>query len=129
MERKLLNRISDLAVASEGDVVEGLQELLSGSSDGSLTVRAARDSFTKVLARARSGDMQLIGKKLDDMAVVISLKDLAELVRSSTRGVSFGSLLEGQKPLGRRVVGERRNRSPLKPRFEPVPASGNGIGM
>jgi hypothetical protein len=73
-----------------------------------------RDTFTKMLARVREGDMQLIGRKTEDMAVMISLKDLATLVTSSAKTLSFGSALVevGFKPLGRRLKIAPRNERP-----------------
>jgi hypothetical protein len=67
-----------------------------------------------MLARVRDGDMQLIGRKTENMAVMISLKDLAALISSSAKGLSFGSALDEVefKPLGRRRKIAPRNERP-----------------
>jgi hypothetical protein len=105
MEGRLVRQISELGDNGEGDVVKELEQVLTAAAGGSLTVKAARDTFTKVLGKVRGGDMQVIGRKTEDMAVMISLKDLAALIRSSARTMSFGSALDevGFKPLGRRI--------------------------
>ncbi|MBY3155212.1 type II toxin-antitoxin system Phd/YefM family antitoxin [Rhizobium laguerreae] len=105
MDGRLVRQISELGDTGDGDVVKELEQMLTEAAGGSLTVKAARDTFTKVLGKVRGGDMQVIGRKTEDMAVMISLKDLAALIRSSARTMSFGSALDevGFKPLGRRI--------------------------
>ncbi|WP_339151195.1 hypothetical protein J4T87_0027230 (plasmid) [Rhizobium sp. T1473] len=119
MDSRLVKQLTDMAASAGIDVIKELEVILANSVDGPITVKAARDSFTKVLARAREGGIQLIGKKTEDMAVVISLKDLATLIRSSARNRSFGSALDevGFNPVGKRIViGARKDGPALKRR-------------
>lgn len=105
MDGRLVRQLSEIGDANEGDVIKELEQVLTSAAGGSLTVKAARDTFTKVLGKVRGGDMQVIGRKTEDMAVMISLKDLAALIRSSAKNMSFGSALDevGFAPLGRRI--------------------------
>nr|WP_250808495.1 hypothetical protein [Neorhizobium tomejilense] len=105
MSDTLVDRISEIREAGEADILRELQSVLAAAAGGSLTVKAARDTFTKVLGRVRGGEIQLIGRKTEDQTVVISLKDLAALIASGARAQSFGSALDevGFKPLGRRI--------------------------
>jgi hypothetical protein len=72
-----------------------------------------------VLGKARNGVPQVIGniKKADDMAVVISVKDLAELVTAARQQATFGEALDaiGFKPYsgGRIIVSQGRKRERL----------------
>lgn len=116
MTETLVDRLSEIKEAGGKDVLKELQEVLSAAAGGSMTVKAARDTFTKVLGRVRDGDMQLIGRKTEDMVAVISLKDLAALL-SGPKTQSFGSALDevGFKPLGRRIkVGAGVGRAALR---------------
>jgi antitoxin (DNA-binding transcriptional repressor) of toxin-antitoxin stability system len=114
MNGHIVRQLSELGDSNENDVIREIEQVLAASAGGSMTVKAARDTFTKVLARVREGDMQLIGRKTEDMAVVISLKDLAALISSSAKTLSFGSALDevGFKPLGRRIRIAPRNERP-----------------
>jgi hypothetical protein len=105
MDGRLVSQLSEIVGADESDVIRSLEHVLTRSAGGSLTVKAARDTFTKVLGRVRGGDMQVIGRRTEDMAVMISLKDLAAIIRSSSRSMSLGAALDevGFAPLGRRI--------------------------
>jgi hypothetical protein len=105
MDGRLVRQLSEIGDANESDVIKELEQVLTNAAGGSLTVKAARDTFTKVLGKVRGGDMQVIGRKTEDMAVMISLKDLAALIRSSSKAMSFGSALDevGFTPLGHRI--------------------------
>jgi hypothetical protein len=105
MSETLVDRIAEIRESGDADILKELQAVLLAAGGGSMTVKAARDTFTKVLGRVRTGEIQVIGRKTEDQAVVISLKDLAALVASASRPQSFGSALDevGFKPLGRRI--------------------------
>ncbi|MDW9481830.1 hypothetical protein GOB57_24585 [Sinorhizobium meliloti] len=129
MDGRLVRQLSEIGDASDGDVIKELEQVLTSAAGGSLTVKAARDTFTKVLGKVRDGDMQVIGRKTEDMAVVISLKDLAALIRSGARNMSFGSALDevGFKPLGRRIkIKKGVDQTPLR---RPVKAKPPAAGM
>ncbi len=114
MNGRLVRQLSEIGDSDETDVLKELEQVLTVAAGGSLTVKAARDTFTKVLGRVRGGDMQVIGKRTEDMAVVISLKDLAALITSSGRNMSFGSALDevGFATLGRRIKVKAGNDQP-----------------
>jgi antitoxin (DNA-binding transcriptional repressor) of toxin-antitoxin stability system len=129
MEENLVKQLNEIVDTGSDDMVKELQQVLSATESGAMTVRAVRDTFTKVLTRVRSGEMQLIGRKTEDMAVMISLKDLAALIQASSRGLSFGSALDemGFQPLGRRItVRKPRNHVPLKRPSKLAPAASMG---
>jgi hypothetical protein len=131
MDGRLVRQLSEIGDANEGDVIKELEQVLTSAAGGSLTVKAARDTFTKVLGKVRGGDMQVIGRKTEDMAVMISLKDLAALIRSSAKNMSFGSALDevGFAPLGRRIkIRQGIDQSPLR-RPGKVKATAPGLGM
>jgi hypothetical protein len=127
-----VRQLSELANSNENDIVGEIEQVLATSAGGSLTVKAARDTFTKMLARVREGDMQLIGRKTEDMAVLISLKDLAALISSSAKTLSFGSALDevGFKPLGKRIKIAPRSERPSLRRTrggKTMPAASHGM--
>lgn len=114
MNGHLARQLSEIADSSESDAIREIEQVLTTAAGSSLTVKAARDTFTKVLSRVREGHMQLIGRKTEDMAVIIALKDLAALISSSAKTLSFGSALDevGFEPLGRRIKIAPRNTRP-----------------
>jgi hypothetical protein len=117
MDERLMKRIRDVARTSDQNIETSLIETLVELGGARHTVRGARDKFGAVLGKARNGEAQLIGCTPEDMTVVISLKDLAELVRMVAEPESFGEALDaaGFKPaVGRRiVVREGREQNPL----------------
>lgn len=58
-----------------------------------LTVRGARDTFSRIVREARSGKPKVIGSKPSQMVVLISLEDLVELVRDAAQSKSFADAL------------------------------------
>ncbi len=85
-----------------------------------MTVRKAKDELSAVLRNARNGVPQVIGnlENPDDLAVVISVKDLAELVAAARHQETFGEALDaiGFKPYtgGRIIVGQGHKRGHLQ---------------
>lgn len=131
MNGRLVRQLAELGDAGDAEVIKELEHVLTSAGGGSMTVKAARDTFTKVLGRVRGGDMQLIGKKTEDMAVVISLKDLAAILRSQSKNLSFGSALDevGFKPIGRRIkIGQGVDSQPLR-RHRSSKGPSRGLGM
>jgi hypothetical protein len=106
MSGDIVRLLSELGVefggSGEADAMKAVERLLEKATGAPLTVKTARDTFTKMLARAREGDMQLFGRKTEDMAVMVSLQDLAALVRASRKALAFGSALDevGFVPMG-----------------------------
>jgi hypothetical protein len=77
----------------DAELVAALSESFGGTGREQSSVRAIRDGFTKTLRTVRSGRAQLVGTKPEDQVVIISLKDLARMVRRVAHDVSFGEAL------------------------------------
>lgn len=124
MDARVLKQIRKSRSVPKKDFVEGLGRTIAEASGGALTVRKAKDGLSAVLKRAREGAPQIIGST-EDAAVVISIKDLATLL-GAAKEPTLGEVLKGSgfKPYrgGRIVVGERRNREPLKRRGDAAPS-------
>ncbi|MBB5574396.1 MULTISPECIES: hypothetical protein [Rhizobium] len=120
MDARILKKVQVARNANRQDITDGLVETIIQIGGDPLTVRKAMDELSAVLGRARSGIPQVIGnmKKADDMAVVISVKDLAELVTAARQQETFGEALDaiGFKPYssGRIIVGQGRKRERLQ---------------
>lgn len=118
MDARMLRQVA--RNASRQDITDGLVETIVQIGGDPLTVRRARDELSAVLRNARNGVPRVIGnhKKADDMAVVISVKDLAELVAAARQQETFGEALDaiGFNPYsGRRIiVGQGRKRERLQ---------------
>lgn len=93
MDEKLATKIRE-ALTHTDDVVAALANALSGTTSP-MTVRDARNSLSEVLRRARSGDLQLIGKGKPpgDLALVISVATFADLLQKARTPLSFGDAL------------------------------------
>lgn len=93
MDEKLATKIRE-ALTHTDDVVATLAAALSGTTSP-MTVRDARNSLSEVLRRARSGDLQLIGKGKPpgDLALVISIGTFADLPQKARTPLSFGDAL------------------------------------
>lgn len=127
MDARILKKMQVARNASRQDITDGLVDTIVQIGGDPLTVRKAKDELSAVLGKARSGLPQVIGnrKKSEDMVVVISLKDLAELVTAARQQETFGEALDaiGFKPyMGERIiVGQGRKRERLQ-------RSGNASG-
>jgi hypothetical protein len=120
MDARILKKVQVARNASRQDITDGLVETIVEIGGDPLTVRKAKDALSAVLGKVRDGVPQVIGnlKKVEDMAVVISVKDLADLVSAARRQETFGEALDaiGFKPYtgGRIVVGQGRKRERLQ---------------
>ncbi|CDZ55227.1 hypothetical protein [Neorhizobium galegae] len=120
MDPGIIKRVQESSSASRQAIADCLVETIVDASGDPLTVRKARDELSAVLRRARSGVPQVIGnlKKPDDLAVVISVKDLAELVTAARHQETFGEALDaiGFKPYtgGRIIVSQGNKRERLQ---------------
>jgi len=118
MDARVLRQVRNTRTASRKDFIEGLSRALVEVAGGILTVRKAKDGLSAVLKRAREGAPQVIGST-EDATVVISVKDLAALLGAAKEPTLAEALRgAGFKPYkgDRIMVGERRNREPLKRR-------------
>ncbi|MBP1871889.1 hypothetical protein J2Z19_001601 [Ensifer adhaerens] len=116
MDARILKQVQNARKATRQDLVDGLVQTIVQIGGDPLTVRKARDELSAVLKKARNGIPQAIGnpKTTEGMTVVISLKDLAELVAAAREGESFGEALDaiGFKPYtgGHIIVGQGHKR-------------------
>lgn len=111
MKDSIARLLSQIERSDEDQIVGQIERLIKDTGNRPLKVKSTRDTFSKMLSLARGGQMQLIGDKTDDMVVMMSLQDLAAIVSSSQRKLSFGSALDEVdfKPFGRRIMIGRRN--------------------
>lgn len=122
MDARLLEQAQAVCGSNTEVVANGLVQTIVQIGGGPLTVRQAKDGLSAVLRKARNGIPQLVGgpKNGDDMAVVISVRDLAELVAAARKQETLGEALDaiGFKPYSgaRIVVGQGRNRERLRHR-------------
>ena len=127
MDERLVKRIRGVAHSSPQDIEASLLEMVVELGGAPLTVRRARDSFSAVLHKARAGTMQLIGRMPEEMTVVISLKDLVQLVGAAAKPQTLGEALDamGFKPAAghKRVLRQGHKRNPLKRYREEDPNS------
>ncbi|WP_187830038.1 hypothetical protein [Siccirubricoccus phaeus] len=115
MEQKLLADVEELLQARKDDagLVAALSQSLGEASHEQPSVRVIRDKFTSTLRAVRSGRVQLVGTNPEDQVVMISLKDLARMVRWVARDVSFGEALRMQpsfRPVSLRAEMRQRPR-------------------
>jgi hypothetical protein len=106
MDERLVRQLQTAAVSAGQDIETALVEALVGHGAQPLTVRHARDTLSAVLGRAKKGEVQLIGTNQDEMAVVMSLKDLAEVVGAAAKPPTLSEALAsvGFEPANRKVV-------------------------
>lgn len=94
MDIQLLAGIERICTLPERQLEHELGKLLEGQGGAAaLSVRAARDSFTKLLARARQGSVELVGRDQADQAVVLSIAALANVIKAAAGGISAGEFL------------------------------------
>ncbi len=120
MDPRIIKRVQESCSASRQAIADCLVETIVNASGDPLTVRKARDELSAVLRMARGGVPQVIGnlKKPNDLAVVISVKDLAELAAAARHQETFGEALDaiGFKPCtgGRIIVSQGNKRERLQ---------------
>ena len=116
MDEKLARQIQDAVRSGDKDVKTELVEAIVDLGGNSLTVRHARDTLSAVLGKARKGKAQLIGRKREEMIVVMSLQDLVDIIFMAAKPPSLGDALDaiGFKPVSRKVtVGQGHPRQTL----------------
>lgn len=94
MDVHLLAGIERICSLPEHQLEVELGKLLEGRAPmATITIRAARDSFTKLLARARDGSVQLVGKDKGEQTVILSVAALANVIKAAAGGISAGEFL------------------------------------
>lgn len=129
MNERLARQIKTAALSGKQDVETGLVEALIAVGGDPLTVRGARDTLSAVLGKARQGAARIIGHNREEMTVVMSIKDLADIVRVASKPQSFGEALDamGFKPVSRRFT--VREGHPDVPLAKPAAARDGGSPM
>lgn len=118
MNEMLAERIRTVSQSenpSLSDVEMGLAQAFEALGTP-LSVQAARDGFSGLLREARNGTVQVVGRRGDDMTVLISIKELAAFILAASKPVTFGDALNaaGFSPLDHRtIIREGRPREPL----------------
>jgi hypothetical protein len=116
MDERLVKQLQIAALSTGKETEAALVETLVDQGAQPLTVRHARDTLSAVLGRAKKGEVQLIGTDTDEMAVVMSLKDLAAMVSSSAKPPTLSEALSsvGFEPANRTMtVRQSQDREPL----------------
>ncbi len=107
MDVQLLAGIERICTLPETELELELGKLLEGrGSSAAITIRSARDTFTKLLARARDGSVLLVGKDRGEQAVILSVTALANVIKAAAGGISAGEFLAatGFKPSRGKLV-------------------------
>lgn len=104
MEKRVITELATISAADVSQIASEALKIILANSGDALSVRAARNNFSKLLSLVRGGDVQVVGRKLEDMTVVISIKDLARLL-ADTRPLSFGHAMDelGFRLLARKI--------------------------
>ncbi len=115
MDPRVIKRVQESCNGSRHAITDGLVDAIVQACGAPMTVRKAKDELSAVLRNARNGVPQIIGnlEKPDDLAVVISVKDLAELVTAARHQETFGEALDaiGFKPYtGSRIIVSQGNK-------------------
>ena len=106
MDQRLVTTLQTVGRLSRQDAAAALVSAFTAVGAGPYAIQAARNGFGVILAKARRGGPQLIGRKPKAMTVVVSLSDLVDIVQVAA-GQSFGEALdaEGFQPVsGKKIV-------------------------
>jgi antitoxin (DNA-binding transcriptional repressor) of toxin-antitoxin stability system len=106
MNERLAKRIQSTVFSTKQDIEHALVETLVDIGGQPHTVRSAKNSLSAVLGKAKKGEAQLIGKTPEEMTVVMSLKDLVDVVSAAAKPQTLGESLRamGFEPAKRSVT-------------------------
>jgi len=94
-----LRRVPELEMA--------LSELLTKTSgEAPLTIKSVRDKFTTVNRLVKSGRIQVVKGPPGEETIIVSVKDLAAIIRAASASLSFTDALAiaGFEPTGHRLL-------------------------
>ena len=116
MNQGLVTALQAVGSMNRQEAATALASAFAAVGAGQHPVRAARNSFDAIVARARKGPPQLIGASSRNMTVVMSLIDLVDIIQVAARSQSFGEALdaEGFQPARGRKISVREG-SPAEP--------------
>ncbi|MBX5473125.1 MAG: hypothetical protein IRZ23_11755 [Acetobacteraceae bacterium] len=113
MDERMIVAISRLGLQqSASELSQELSRTFSNQTER-MTVQHVQDTFSEVLNRAKAGEVQVIGDDAHEQAVIISMRDLALLLKTVAGSLSFGDALDmvGFKPVaGERLIYEQGRR-------------------
>jgi hypothetical protein len=94
MDVKFLSAVRSLPVRRHAELETALSELLTRtSSQGPLTIKGVRDKFSSVNRLAKSGRIQVVRGTPGAETVIVSMKDLAAIIRAAAASLSFTDAL------------------------------------
>lgn len=106
MNLGFLTALKDLPVQDDSKLEKALAELfILHLLDQPLTVKKARDNFSSINRLARQGNLQIIKGAPGEETVILSVKDLAAIIKAAVREMTFAEALEvsGFKPARQRI--------------------------
>jgi hypothetical protein len=109
MNAALISAFQTLPIHARPALESALSELLASlSSSGPLSIKSARDGFTKVNRLAREGQVQLVRGQPGEETVLVSVKDLATIIQTAAARLTLDDALSisGFTPAGGRFVHE-----------------------
>jgi hypothetical protein len=107
MDAALLSAFRTLPIHARPALESALSELLSSLSEtGPLSIRRARDGFTKVNRLAKDGQVQLIRGNPGEETVLVSVRDLATMLQGAAASLTLDDALSlsGFRTAGDRLV-------------------------
>jgi len=107
MNQGLVTALQAVGSMNRQEAATALASAFAAVGAGQHPVRAARNSFDAIVARARKGPPQLIGTSSRNMTVVMSLGDLVDIIQVAAKRQSFEEALDaaGFRPAsGKKIV-------------------------
>lgn len=107
MDHRLVTVLQSVGSMNRQEAATALISAFTAVGAGRHTFRAAQNSFSAILAQARKGTPQMVGRKRKEMSIVVSLANLVDIVQVAAKKQSFGEALdaEGFKPVsGKKMV-------------------------
>lgn len=89
------------------ELEKALSDLLTKASGQSpLTIKGVRDKFSTVNRLAKSGQIQVVKGPQGEATVIVSIKDLAAIIRAAAANLSFTDALDaaGFVPTGHHLL-------------------------
>src|SRR6184192_1837428 len=108
MDVKFLSAVRCLpSLRQESELEKALSELLAKiSGEAPLTIKGARDRFSTVNRLAKSGRIQVVKGPPGEETVIVSIKELAAIIRAAAANLTFTDALNaaGFVPTGHRLM-------------------------
>jgi hypothetical protein len=107
MDIEFLSAVRALPLRREAELKTALSELLTRTSgEGPLTIKGVRDRFSAVNRLAKSGQIQVVKGTPGDETVIVSMNDLAAIIRAAAASMSFTDALAvaGFVPIKHRLL-------------------------